>query len=109
MIGALEMDISTVVSTLIGSVITWLVARIYYVKASKDLLKAAEELQQQAQQLKQLMRASYGAQLNPHAQLKLALDESGNVISTVAGAVGTADGTSRAGGGLRVSLITERP
>jgi hypothetical protein len=40
--------VQTAIGALVGALVTWWVARIYYVKASEDLAKESEELRRQS-------------------------------------------------------------
>jgi hypothetical protein len=72
------MDIGTVVSILIGGVITLVVSLIFYVRASNDLRHKVETLSEQERRLEFLITVVVGAMEN-NGLIKVGRDESGRI------------------------------
>jgi hypothetical protein len=51
-VGSVSAFLSTVAGVLVGGLITWLVSRHYYQRASKDLRREAESLRREANRLR---------------------------------------------------------
>jgi hypothetical protein len=85
------MDINVVIallSILIGGVITWLVSRFYYVRASKDLAKEAEKLRALTELMLRGMESTDRVKYNHDPQgepIGIIFEESGGVTSYPSG------------------------
>jgi hypothetical protein len=83
--------ISTMVSVLLGGLITWLTAWVYYRKAGEDLKDEAA-----------LLRKANAAIIyyleHPDAEIKARYDVEGNLVDLIVSAVGHAAGRSTAKG-----------
>jgi gas vesicle protein len=86
----METAVWSLVGVLLGGIITWYASRHFYMKAGKELREEASKLRKETEQVKQVAHAILGAQLNPNAELRPALDSEGNVTGIIVGAVGKA-------------------
>ena len=67
----MDIIINHLIGLLVGGLITWLVARIYYVRASKDLTREAAELQRLNNLLLRGMEHAELVELNRDEQNKI--------------------------------------
>ncbi len=85
------MDINVVIallSILVGGVITWLVSRFYYVRASRDLAKEADKLRALTELMLRGMESTNRVKYNRDPQgepIGIIFEESGGVISHPSG------------------------
>jgi hypothetical protein len=89
-LGHMETAVWSLVSVLLGGIITWCASRHFYMKAGKELREEASKLRKETEQVNRVAHAIFGAQLNPNAELKPTVDSHGNVTGINVGAVGKA-------------------
>jgi len=83
--------VSTLISVLLGGVITWLAAWIYYKKAGDDLKKEAALLKKATAAIVYFLE-------HPDAEIEVRRDVYGNPVGLIVSATGHARGTSMAEG-----------